>query len=73
MTEELTDYQDEIDNLVNEIRKGIDGLIKVKSNQEKQNVNTLIHLDSSIFILYPVLISSKPYRKLLYWNLDWVD
>lgn len=38
MSDELKDYEEEINDLIAEIRKGIDGLAKIKSPPEKQNV-----------------------------------
>jgi len=42
MSDELKDYEEEINDLIAEIRKGIDGLAKIKSPPEKQNKITFL-------------------------------
>lgn len=58
MSDELKDYEEEINDLIAEIRKGIDGLAKIKSPPEKQNVK-ISSILKYIFLKLLLILNQK--------------
>ena len=68
MSEELQDFDEELERLCAEIKKGIDALPKLKP-QDRQNVSWLQKKNPARFV-HLIIILTNSIRKLPIWKVE---